>query len=491
MASPISFSGLGSGLDTRAIIDALLSVERLPIDQLGEKRDAEQAKINLFNTFKSKVDSLRTKANELGALSGLLSFKVESSAEGFATFAASGSAMAGTHTLEVLSLATTDRWAFDGVADPDVDLATVDGQSVDFTYDGVNYSARVDATTSSLDEIASAINDAADGNVTATVVNAGTTATPSWQLVLTAAETGEDFRLTGVSSSIAGLTIDGTGPLNGVAQSTNNISVGMNAVAKIDGLQVERTDNDFDDVLPGVSISLLDDTGGTPVQFTVEPDKAAVKAKLKSFVDAYNDVAKFIREQNKYDPEKGPGGALFGDGSLRTIERTINNVLFGQTTAQINADTAGFGTMRLLGIESTGDGSLKINDKVMDAKLDEDLDAFADLFVDTDGFDNGGAAVGTPGYYTDVTVDTGLGDDLARAIDQIVKSYGNASGQFSKGLFDAKADALKASIKTINDRIDQREARLVRYEEQLTARFAALESLMAQLQSQSSFLNAR
>jgi flagellar hook-associated protein 2 len=413
---------------------------------------------------------------------------VSASVEGYASFSAGGSAEAGTHTLVVQSLATTDRWAFDGVADPDQDLATVDGQGVSFTYQGVSYSATVGATDSSLNEIAAAINGAAGSAVSATVVNSGTGAAPSWKLVLTAKDTGEDFRIESLSSTVTKLTVDGTGPdANGVALSANNLSVGGNAVAVIDGLTVERTDNDFDDVVAGVSISLLAEDPAKTIQFTVEPDKTAIKSKIGELVAAYNDVITFVRQQNRYDPDKGPGGPLFGDNALDAIVRTAQGVLFGQSAAQVANDPAGFGTLRLLGIESQSDGTLKIKDSVMDAKMDEDLDRFADLFADTDGFDNGGVPVGDPNYYVDLSADTGLGDDLARAIDRIVDGYGDGSGNFYKGVFDARIESLNARIDTLNDRIEQREMRLERYEEQLVRRFAALESLMAQLQSQSAY----
>ncbi len=492
MASGITFSGLGSGIDSAAIINALLGVERIPIRQLEDRKGADQKKIDLIGTFRGLVDTLRTKSNALGSLNSLLSYKVSASAEGIASFSANGSAQAGSHSLEVLSLATTDRWALDGVSDPDADLATLDGQSVSFTYDGVNYSASVDAADSSLYEIASAINAAATDKVRATVVNSGTSAVPSWRLVLTAQDTGKDFRIESLSSTIAGLTVDGAGPdQNGVAQSTNNIAVGLNAVAVVDGLTVERTSNDFSDVLAGVSISLLDARPGTTMQFTVEPDKTAIKGKIREFVNAYNEVTKFISKQNSYDEEKGAGGPLFGDNALSTIQRTLRRVMFGQAPAAINADTAGYGSLRLLGVESTGDGTLKINDQVMDAKMDANLAAFADFFADTDGFDNGGAAIGTPGYYTDVSSDSGFGDVLTRALDSVVKSYGNQSGQYFKGVFEARVESLNANIKGYNARIDQRELRLEKLQAQLTARFAALESTMARLQSQSAFLNSR
>lgn len=492
MPSPITFSGLGSGIDSASIISALLAVERVPIQQLEDRKSADQKKIDLIGTFRGLVDTLRTKSNALGTLGGLMSFKVTASQEQIASFSASGSAQAGTHTIDVQSLATTDRWAFDGVADPAVALASADNQAVNFTYDGVAYNIRFDAATSSLNEVAAAINSEAPDDVRASVVNAGTTANPSWQLVLTAQDTGEDFRISGLSSTIDGLTIDGTGPdANGVAQSANNLTVGLNAVAIIDGLTVERTSNDFSDVIEGVSISLLDAQPGTQVQFTVEADKSAIKGRVKEFVDAYNEVVKFISKQNAYDEEKGAGGPLFGDNALRTIQRTLRTTLFGQSASDIAADTAGYGSLRLLGVESTGDGTLKINNTVMDAKMDADLEAFADFFADTDGFDNGGALLGSPRYYYDETADTGFGDDLVRALDAVIKSYGDGAGNFYKGVFDSRVDSLKANQKTYDSRIEQREQRLERMEAQLVARFSSLESLMAQLQSQSAYLNFR
>ena len=38
MAGAISFSGLGSGMDTKGIVDALVNVERAPINALNKKK---------------------------------------------------------------------------------------------------------------------------------------------------------------------------------------------------------------------------------------------------------------------------------------------------------------------------------------------------------------------------------------------------------------------------------------------------------------------
>ena len=487
----ITIGGLGSGLDTRGIIDALVRVERIPIDAIETKKTGEKKKLSLLSTLEGYVNSLRDKAKQLSSSSEFLAFTVTSSDQTTASFKAAGSALAGSHTIAVNQLAKSDRWAFNGIVDPATNLAAADGEGVSFTYDGVSYNGTVTAAASSLNDIAGAINTVAAGKVSASVVNTGTQTTPSYQLVLSGQSTGVDKRISAISSSVAPLTIDATGPDPlGVAQSVNNLTVGNNAIAVIDGLTVTRSSNDFSDVLTGVSISTLTADPLKTTTFTVEPNKDAIKGKLKEFVEAFNKVMTFIGEQSKYSEDTGTGGELFGDSALRTIQSTIRNELFGTTLAQVGTDTAGFGTLKLLGLDLQKDGTLLINDAKLTAKLDEDLTKFADLFVDTDGFDNGGAAVGTPGYYVDISADKGLADKLMRAIDRVVKGYTDASGATSKGLFDVREDTINARIKLYDRQVADREYRLDRFQAQLEARFASLESVMAQLQSQQQYLTS-
>ncbi|HIE69483.1 MAG TPA: hypothetical protein EYP98_04600, partial [Planctomycetes bacterium] len=104
-------------------------------------------------------------------------------------------------------------------------------------------------------------------------------------------------------SSVAGFTIDSTGPdAQGVAQSANNITVGMNAVALVDGLQVERSDNNFGDVVQGVSINILSaqQVGEPAMIFTVQADQEAMKGRVQGFIDEYNKIIDFVNTQNAY-----------------------------------------------------------------------------------------------------------------------------------------------------------------------------------------------
>jgi flagellar hook-associated protein 2 len=481
----ISFGGLASGLDTTAIINALVDVERIPIKILEAKQSTENAKLDLVANFKDLVLGLQTAAEGLRTNDKFFDFLVSPSQEGIASFTATSSAEAGSHTLEVLSLAQADRWAFDGVLDPATNLATADGQQVDFTVNGTNYSIALTQAASSLNDVAGEINSLAGADVTASVVNVGTSTAPSYQLVIASDGTGEDKRITSISSSIAGLTIDGTAPDGaGVAQSTNNITVGSNASAIIDGLTVVRETNDFNDVIAGVEITAQSASVGNEISFTVTADKEAVKEKIQGFVDAYNEVINFTNTQNTYSEEGGAGGELFGDSILRTVRSEINAALFNVDTATVMADTEGYSTLSLIGIKTGNDGTLSIDSTIFDEKFGANISAVADLFVDLDGFDNGGASEGTAEFYIDTTADTGLADKLYRSLDLLFGSIPNGSGGSSDALFDARSESLQAIIDQLQDTIDTKERYLATYEQQLIMRFSALEQLMGGLNAQ-------
>ncbi|MCB9914227.1 MAG: flagellar filament capping protein FliD [Planctomycetes bacterium] len=481
----ISFGGLASGLDTQAIISALVNVEKLPIQQLEQQKATANKKLELIGTLKGHLKALQSAADGMKTVADFLGFKVTPSVDNVATFTSTGEAEPGSHTLEVLSLAQADRWAFDGVADPNVDLAGADGQSVDFTVNGTSYSIAVTQTGSSLNEIAGAINDLAGDDVTASVVNVGTDASPSWQLVLSSDSTGEDGRITGIGSSIAGLVI-----ADDVGQtiSANHITVGSNAVALIDGLHVERADNDFNGVIPGIDITVLSDDLGQEISFTVEADTQAVKDQLQKFVDAYNEVIKFANQQNAYTEDGGAGGALFGDSILRSVRSSLTSALFGVNLSAVQGDTLGYSSLGIVGIKTQNDGTLLIDSSTLDAKISENIDALADLFVDSDGFDNGGAAQGTPGYYVDTSADSGLAEKLSRAIDLMFGTLTGPGGASVKALFDAREESINKKIDTLNDSIDAKQRYLDIFEQQLIQRFSALEELMGGLNSQGNAL---
>lgn len=498
----ISFSGLASGIDTQAIVRQLVQLERLPIETIQARRTQEQRKLDLVGQLGDLVKKLKDKAKALQTSPEFKSNSITISDETIGTVSASTEAIAGSHTLDVQRLAATDRWVFDAVTTRDQDLTTTAGQQVNFTVGQSAYSLVVDPTRSSLDEIAADLNDMAGEEVTASVVNTGTTSNPTFQLVLASKKSGEDGRLTGLFSNVGGgaddLTITYAAPSGaGAAQSANNITVGNDALALIDGLLVRRSDNDFSDVIEGVTINASrTTTPGDPAILTVQPDRDAVRAKINEFVTAYNAVQSFITTQSTFtpseDPEDNSGktGLLFGDSLLGSVRSALNRSLFNATPGSIANDTEGFATLGLVGISRDRNGQLSVNETTFNAKFGENLDALADLFADDDGFDNGGVAAGDPNYYVDQSADKGLMSNLVREIDRMFGTLAGSTSELTlRGIFDAKQEAIRSRMKLFDQDIQRKEARVERYETTLTLQYARFEELMSRLNAQGTSLS--
>ena len=474
-----TFGGLASGLDTNTIIQQLVAIERLPIQQLEAQKATEQSRLDLVGTLSGLVKDLQSRAAALASAESFLSYTASVSQEGVANVSATGEAQSGSHTLTVQALAQADRWAFNGVSDASTNLASADGQSVSFTANGTTYDVALTAASSSLYDISNAINEAAGDDVTASVVNAGTTSAPDWQLVLASEETGLDYAVSGLSSSVAGLGVDGT------VGSSNHVAVASNAVVILDGITIERTQNTFDDVIEGVTIDLLAADPSQEVTIQIGADTEAITGRVQELVDSYNDVIGFINEQNAYTEDDGAGGALFGDNLLAQVKRSIDGALFNVDIATVQADTEGYSTLVLIGVDRESDGTLSIDSDKLAAKLEGDLDAFVDLFADLDGFDNEGAAANSAGYYVDSgTTDSGLAASLERVIDSMFGILDNVGGTTISGIFDTRTDAINARIERFSERIEARETYLIQYEERLVRRFTALEELMSGLNAQ-------
>lgn len=498
--SGISFSGLGSGLDTNAIVSQLVAVERIPINVLRSRKSTEQQRLDLVGQLGDLVKTLKTKADDLSSPSEFYAYAASITDESVAAVTAGSNAEPGSHSLEVQRLAATDRWAFDAVGARDVNLTDTAGQQISFSVGTTNYSLTVDPAESSLDQIASQINQMAADDVDASVVNTGTESNPTYQLVLTSKNSGEEGRITDLFSDVAGaaesLSVNWVAPdLNGEAQSTNNVTVGNDALAKINGLEVRRADNTFTGVIEGVTLDLRSTTPSGPVSISIDPDRAAVRGKIDDFVTAYNAVMEFMNTQNKFTPAEGEdgggttGGLLFGDSLLSSVRRNLQRALFDVDVSTVSGDTEGYSTLSLVGIDQAQDGTLSVNSTVFDEKFTDNLEALMDLFADTDGFDNGGAAPNTPEYYVDTTADTGLMNKLVREVDQMFGALAAPDGVEVQGIFDLREDAIREAIDRYDDRIERREDRLTKYEETLILRFARLEELLGGLNAQGTALN--
>jgi flagellar hook-associated protein 2 len=160
------------------------------------------------------------------------------------------------------------------------------------------------------------------------------------------------------------------------------VIAGEDATVEIDGVTVTSSSNVIDDVIAGVTLTLVNEDDSTTATLNVERDLGAVKSNIETFVDSYNEIASYINAQFAYDTDsEETGGVLFGDSTLRSVKSDLASI--------INEDIWGvaddFSSLLLIGIESEVDDdnnlSLTIDDDVLTAYLETNFSDVMALFA--------------------------------------------------------------------------------------------------------------
>src|SRR5262249_35906439 len=119
----ITFGGLASGLDTKAIITALMAVERQPITALEDKKTELTKEKGLFGDLGGLLDTLQTAAQRLAHTTDFLTMKATAS-DTLLSATATRTARAGTHDVVVQSLAASQISRSNGFATKDAAIVS-------------------------------------------------------------------------------------------------------------------------------------------------------------------------------------------------------------------------------------------------------------------------------------------------------------------------------------------------------------------------------
>ncbi len=101
----------------------------------------------------------------------------------------------------------------------------------------------------------------------------------------------------------------------------------QDAQMSVDGTTVTRSNNTIDDVIDGVTFSLLAETGvGEEITANIGADTEIAKAAIMNFVDSYNEFRIFAAEQIATDDDGAPAedAVLSSSSTLRTILSRVN-----------------------------------------------------------------------------------------------------------------------------------------------------------------------
>jgi len=421
----IRFSGLGSGIDTASIVDALMRLERAPIDRVEADKKALTTKKGVVQEINGLLGKLRDAAAAMYSPNALEAKAATSGDPTIVSASAGAAAAAGTYNVTVTSLAQAHTMA--SAAAP----ALTAGQALDITVGGSTASVAIEAGDT-LQEFADRINGTDDVGVSASVIND--------KLVLISKESGAAGSITLGGSAAAGF---GFGTTQGA----------QDAAATVNGLPVTSSGNTITGAINGVTLNLTKQ-GSTTV--TVGADSAANLKTAQAFVDAYNNLLSNINRSTKYDAATSTAGTLQGDQTISSL----GGQLRGIAGSAVSGLGGAYDSLAQIGITSSRDGTLALDQAKFTEALTADPDAVADVFGRDDGVTTSSPA-----------------DGIARQI----QSFANS---FSSDILSSRLTGYTTSLSRMDDKIANLETIMELKEKTLRAQFAAMEKAVSQFQSQ-------
>jgi len=434
----ISFSGLATGFDTNALVDQLVALERAPAVKLASRKSDANKRQTLVSDLMTRLTSLKTARTALDTTSEVRAVTSQSS-DTKVKVTSSGSAQPGQLSIRVGTLAraqTSVSTTFASATAPvagsgsiGVKLGT--GIVVPFAFTGDD----------TLNSIAQRINDQV-GGVRADVIDNGA---GGFQLAISSEETG----------SANAITFSETGTSLGFL-ATGSVKVpAQDATFTMNGIAMTRGTNTISDAVSGLTLELSGTHAPTDPEaiISVARDPAAVEGKIKTFIDAFNAVSDAVNTQLTYSGVQRGGDSLFGDSSIRSLQRTLGGI-----ASQTYAHGAGTTSLAQVGIRLDRTGKLSIDPAKFATALAEDPTALEDVIAGASGF--------------------------GKSVDDMVTAYTRAGD----GILSAKKSALTNEMSRYDDDIERIETRASKIGDQLHAQFTKLESLISSMQSQSAAL---
>ncbi|WP_076011740.1 flagellar filament capping protein FliD [Alteromonas abrolhosensis] len=468
--------GVGSGLALDDLVQQLLTAERQPKEErLNAKEERIEAEISGLGQIKSKLSDFKDAVDELRSDNGVNgrepTITNPSEDNDVLSAEASNSALRGSYEVVVEQLAagsriTTDAGAFTSSSDP---VLTSGTGSLTFDVGG-SKSFTVNVTAGmSLTALREKINNSDDNfGVTANIIDTGTGAGP--RLVFSSSETGDgnDLVITNDTGAAELDRLSTTGGTNNI--SAANIESARNAIAYIDGIEVQSSSNEFENTIQNVSFEVNEvspkDAAGDflATKLSIGYDKEGLDKKIRDFVDNYNSLIDEIKTLTRYgESELEEDGALAGDSLLRGIQSGLASIVGD------NVSSSALGGLFQIGIEFDDDGKLEIGstdfglgsgeDRLEDA-LEDNFDEIAKLFTDPD-------------------------EGIATRLYEFSKEYTSYSG-----LISLRERAAKDDREDLYDQREMLELRMLNYEEILRDKYLNLDQTVAQLNQTGSALLA-
>jgi flagellar hook-associated protein 2 len=436
---PISFGGIASGMDTNAIINGLVGIERQAVRRIESRRSETQQAVSTFSALRGKLENLQDLASKMSDAKTFGRLASQSSDEAVLTTSAEGNADTGNLNVLVERLAKADKVMSNRVSDKSQSgLLTPGSLELTIGDDVFEFNITEDTT---LEDLKDAINTA-DADFSASIINDG----EGYRLTVGGTETGLDksvgIRELGGSS----LGLDDPG---------NVLSQAQDAQILVDGqLTITSGSNTFEDVMEGVTLD-IHKTSDEAVDVSIERDEEGQAEAIQEFVDAYNDVTSFIDGQIR-PADVSQRAMLHNDSTMRSIRNQLR-----ETLRSVIPNGSDFNSATRIGLETTTTGELKLDKDKLEDALAADFSGVLSVFTKDS---------------------SGLADLFDKAIDVMIED---------DGLIENRTDGLNRRVRDLNKRIDGQNRRVDSFEARLRTQFQAMERMISDLNTQSSFLQSK
>ena len=357
----ISALNAGSGLNTTQIVDTLVNAEVLPKqNKINEQVEEKNVSISSLGQVKSDFTTFDTNLAMLTNQNALVT--ASSSTAVTVTADTGGTLKPFVHNVTVSTLAASHTLSFGGfssatAAVPEAgtlvfSIGDYSGDS--FTRDTSVLQKMITMTASTtIEDIASQINNFSDMNLSATVIK---TATNAYSLMVKSA-LGENKQIriearTAADATISQLNFESPASTDSAKQ----VVAGVDAAFTLDGIAITRPTNTISDLIPGVTLGLTK-TSSSNVEIGAAYNEQQALQTLTSFVTEINTLRTSMTNMTAMGAGGGDGGPLRGD----TLVRSYINRLKSITTTPIANYKDDPIFLSNFGVMTELDGSLSID----------------------------------------------------------------------------------------------------------------------------------
>lgn len=481
-------SGLMSGMDTDSVVQELVAAKRTKVDDTVKAQTKLEWKQEAWKELNSKIKSLQTKFAANMRFSTAYTKKTSTvSNSNVASVITGENAVNGVQNLEVKQLAKTAYLTGGKISAKDGSSLTAMSKlsdiNPDFQGGDITFTQNGKTKTITLDQ------DATISDVLTELKNLGVNASfdaKNQRMFVSAKESGaaSDFTLSGSSDALTALGLS-------VKDSGATKIDGQDAEILLNGAAFTSSTNVFE--INGLTITAMQETKeGESVSITTANDTDGIYDMIKNFLTEYNSL---INEMDKlynadsakgYEPltdeekeamsesqieeweEKVKASLFSGDSSVSSISLALREVM--ASGFEVNGKTMylssfGINTLSYFTAEENERNAYHIDGDPDDASTSGNADKLKTMIAsDPDAV---------------VSFFSQLSQKLYTKMDEMSKSV---TGYRSYGSFyDDKK--MQTDYDDYTSKIEELEEKLADYEDKWYAKFSAMETAMAKMQS--------